>query len=152
MFVNGKVADITYTQNSYNLFYDAFKDLKTNHPEVKNIIIDESINTGGDCTTLIALAGFFMGDVTVSLKNKLNNEVYKVTYKVDTNYDGVYDDSDYQAKGYKVYDLISTVSFSCGNFLPTILKQNQAATIIGQTSSGGSCIVGPNASSQGDIY
>ncbi len=93
-----------------------------------------------------------MGDVTVSLKNKLNNEVFKVTYKVDTNYDGVYDDSDYQAKGYKVYDLISTVSFSCGNFLPTILKQNQAATIIGQTSSGGSCIVGPNASSQGDIY
>ena len=149
---DGKLGDVSYSTNSFNLFYDAFKDLKANHPEVKNIILDESINGGGDCTTLIELAGFFMKEVNFSSQNTVTGKVTNHTYKVDTNLDGTYDDNDFQANGYNVYVLISPVSFSCGNLLPMVMKNNKAASIIGTTSGGGCCIVLPMVTSQGDFF
>jgi len=149
---NGKLGNIPYNENTFNLFHDAFVDLKANHPEVKNIIVDESINGGGDCTTLLELAGFFMKEVNISTKETVSGKVTNYTYQVDTNLDGAYDDKDFQANGYNVYVLISPCSFSCGNMFPMLMKNNQAGTLIGATSSGGCCIVFPTVTSQGDFY
>lgn len=149
---NHQVADATPSANTYNLFYNAFKDLKANHPEVKNIVIDESMNAGGDATTLIELAGFLMSTVTITIRNSITKEIFDYKYKVDTNYDGVYDDADLQAKDYKVYCLTSPASFSCGNLFPTILKQSGAGKIIGQTSGGGCCSILYMSSALGDVF
>jgi len=149
---NGQIGKNDYGYNTFNLFYDAFKDLKTNHPEVKNIIIDDSLNSGGDLTTLIEVAGFLMGEVKFSIKETLTGMVISNSYKVDTNYDGVYDENDFQAKGYNVYLLSSSCSFSCGNLLPMVIKDNNAGTIIGQTSGGGSCVVLPSTTALGDFF
>ena len=137
---DGKLNKVDYSKNTFNLFYDAFNDLK-NHPEIKNIVIDESINGGGDMTTLVELAGFFMEEVKVLFKNKITNQIFEASYKVDTNLDGKYDTNDFQAKNYDVYLMCSESSFSCGNALPTVFSYNNAGTIIGRTSAGGSCVV-----------
>jgi C-terminal processing protease CtpA/Prc len=49
----------------------------------------------------------------------------------------------------KVYCLTSACSFSCGNLVPKVLKQSGKVTIIGQTSGGGTCIVGQMVASGG---
>jgi hypothetical protein len=153
VFKDGKVnEEVSYEGNTYTLFYKAFKDLKANHPEVKNIVIDEAINGGGDVTTMVELAGFLNTKTSLVVHNKLTGEIYKTTYKVDTNYDGVYDDKDYQAKGYNVFCLASSASFSCGNFFPLALKDNNSATLIGQNTAGGSCVVEHASTAVGDLY
>jgi hypothetical protein len=148
---NHVIGNVNYQFNSYNLFYDAFKDIKANHSEVKNIIVDLSANLGGTVITLVEIAGFFMSKVPLTYTNQLTGEVFHEDYEVDTNYDGVYDDNDFQAKGYNVYCLISGSSFSCGNLLPEIFKVTDSATIIGQTSAGGSCVVYNLPTGTGDL-
>lgn len=148
---NGTVTSQPYKNNTFNLFYDAFKDLK-NHPEITKIAIDESINGGGDVTTLIELAGFFMPEIHTNMKNKLTGIVRNISYKVDTNYDGQYDENDYPGVNYDIYCLVSNVSFSCGNLFPFILQENKAASIVGETTGGGSCAVMPMISPEGDSF
>jgi hypothetical protein len=148
---DGTIAKQEYINNSFNLFYDAFADLKS-HPEITKIVIDESINGGGDATTLIEIAGFFMKEVHMVIKNKVGGTVRALTYKVDTNYDGKYTEDDYPGVNYDVYCLTSPCSFSCGNFLPLVFRDNKAATIIGEASGGGSCAVMPLFSAQGDYF
>ncbi|RIA65011.1 peptidase S41-like protein [Anaeroplasma bactoclasticum] len=151
IFEDYKVNPFLYSKNTFNLFYDAFDELK-HHQDVKNIVIDESINGGGDFTTLVEIAGFFMEEVKVLMKNKITNQVFNLSYKVDTNLDGKYDEADYPGKNYNIYLMESESSFSCGNCLPTIFRYNNIGKIIGRTSGGGSCIVLPTASPIGDTY
>lgn len=149
---NGKsLNSVSYSSNTFNLFYDAMKDLK-NHSEIKNIVIDESINGGGDFTTLVEIAGFFMEEVRIVVKNKITNQVYDISYKVDTNLDGIYNEEDHPGSNYNVYLMCSESSFSCANCLPTIFRYNNIGSIIGRTTAGGSCIVYPTSSPIGDTY
>jgi len=53
---------------------------------------------------------------------------------------------------YNFYILTSGGSFSCGNHLPQICKENGLAKIIGQTSGGGSCSISQISTSSGFIY
>jgi hypothetical protein len=148
---DGTIAKQGYSTNSFNLFYDAFAEIKK-HPEIKKIAIDESINGGGDATTLIEIAGFFMKEVHINIKNKVGGTVRSLTYKVDTNYDGKYTEDDYPGVNYDVYCLTSPCSFSCGNIFPLIFRDNKAATIVGEASGGGSCAVLPLFSAEGDYF
>ena len=47
----------------------------------------------------------------------------------------------YNENDKNLYCLISPVSFSCGNLVPSILKNSHKVTLLGQTSGGGSCSV-----------
>lgn len=142
---------VEYTKNSFTLFYDAFASLKQ-RDDIKNIVIDGSLNQGGDVTTLMEIAGFFMDTVKFTIQNNVTGEYIDYAYEIDTNLDGKHDEDDYPGVDYNVYYLTSEISFSCGNFLPSVIKSNKAGTLLGRTSGGGACIVMPNSSPVGDEY
>ena len=54
--------------------------------------------------------------------------------------------------GYKIWCLTSMNSFSCGNLVPAALKMSGQATLICQTSGGGSCVVLPCTSASGCLF
>lgn len=138
-------------QNTFNIFYNAFEEIK-NRSNIKNIVIDETINGGGDFTTLVEIAGFFMNEVKVLFKNKIDDRVYEAKYKVDTNLDGVFDEKDCPGTKYNVFLAASESSFSCGNALPSVFKNNKVGTLIGRQTYGGSCVVMFANSPVGDCY
>ena len=72
-------------------------------------------------------------------------------YRADINLDRKFDDTD-TVKNYNLYCLISPVSFSCGNLLPSVFKNSQNVTLIGKTSGGGSCIVQNISTAYGTLF
>ena len=50
------------------------------------------------------------------------------------------------------YIMTSFQSFSCGNLVPTALKDHPNVTLIGKTSGGGSCVVRTCTSASGTIF
>ena len=151
VFSGNKLNQVEYTSNTFNLFYDAFNDLK-NHPEIKNIVIDEAINGGGDVTTEVEIAGFFMDEVHLHMMNNMTKQQCDLAYKVDTNLDGKYDSNDCPGKNYNVYILCTEASFSAGNNFPAVIRNNKAGKVIGRTTAGGACCVGFATSPIGDAY
>ena len=53
---------------------------------------------------------------------------------------------------YNLFCLTSPKSFSCGNLVPSVLKNSHLVTILGQTSGGGSCVVRPLTTADGSIF
>ena len=112
---------------------------------VKNFVVDLSTNSGGSTSVLEYMMAI--------LTNKVNqSNVYHFTAvitttgnlheeyaQVDLNLDGVFDDRDKDV----VYDfnfavLTTKTSFSCGNLMPVMCKDN-GICVHGETSGGGSC-------------
>ena len=82
-------------------------------------------------------------------ENLVTGQRQKFYFDVDCNFDGVFDEKDKEVK----YDLnialmVSDVSFSCGNFLPSLLK-DAGFPIIGERSGGGACSVQPFITPEG---
>jgi len=108
---------------------------------VSNIIIDMSVNSGGDSGTMTRIINL------ISSTNKANidfydfntNVLHTFSTKIDSNNDGKYDDKDVYGNKYKFFILVSPVAFSCGTALPFIVSQQNIGTIIGQNPGGGEC-------------
>ena len=118
---------------------------------IKKVVLDLSNNTGGAVDAALFLMGWVMGDAPLSIKNTATGAMSTAIYRADVNLDRVFDEKDTLA-GKKVYCLISPVSFSCGNSVPAAFKSAQAATIIGRTSGGGSCIVQNLTTAHGSVF
>jgi hypothetical protein len=76
-------------------------------------------------------------------------------YESDCNLDGVIDENDKLISGgdFNIYCLTSSVSFSCANLLPHMLRDsNPEIKIIGHQSAGGECCVLPCTSVYGTLY
>lgn len=125
---------------------------------LKNIVIDLSCNRGGNS----AVVSYMMAVMTnqkyhnnkYSFKsvNTLTGNTILYDDKVDLNLDGVFDEKDKEV----VYDmnfavLSSKYSFSCGNLLP-ILAKDEGILVIGEKSGGGSCMLSVFNSPDGFIY
>ncbi len=118
-------------------------------PEVKNLVVDLSCNTGGDFDLLMAMSVLMGGPNYYYAENLVTGQRQKFYFDVDSNFDGVFDEKDKEVK----YDLniavmISDMSFSCGNFLPSLLK-DAGFPIIGERSGGGACSVQPFITPEG---
>ena len=118
-------------------------------PEVKNLVVDLSCNTGGDFDVLMTMSVLMGGPNYYYSENLVTGQRQKFYFDVDCNFDGVFDEKDKEVK----YDLnialmISDVSFSCGNFLPSLLK-DAGFPIIGERSGGGACSVQPFITPEG---
>ena len=110
-------------------------------PNIKNFIVDLSCNSGGTSDVVSAMGGILYNDTSIRTIDKRTGEVKVISFKLDKNMDGKFDEKDDAVK----YDLhfaglTSGVSFSCGNLLPCLMKEN-GLPIIGATSGGGSCNV-----------
>ena len=73
------------------------------------------------------------------------------SYSIDVNLDGVFDENDSIADK-NLYCITSPVSFSCGNLVPSLLKESGRVTLLGNTSGGGACSVQFGSLADGSIF
>lgn len=140
------VDDYTYAELdgacSELLFRKAFKAIKANS-SIENVVISLAMNGGGMADSIPWLEAYMTDDPIFVTQNTLRGDLSDVHYQVDLNRDGVFGNAGDTYKGqYNFFLLTSNYSFSCGNALPTFVKDTGMATIIGETSGGGSCVVG----------
>ena len=111
--------------------------------EVRNFVIDVSNNLGGSADLVIAMAGTILGDEgsAITYDSVLTGQKCREVFSVDRNYDGKIDEKDKDVDyGLRYGVLISKESFSGGNLLPFIMKDN-GVLLMGEKSRGGSCAV-----------
>lgn len=137
--------------DGFSLFYDSFKKIAANS-SIKNVIFDITVNGGGDTNALIPMLGFLSKHVDLTMYSPLTKLTANLSYKVDTNLDGKYDDNDSYEGKYNFYVLTSNYSFSCANLFPQICKEMGIAKIIGEQSGGGACVVYYSATPDGKTY
>lgn len=118
---------------------------------IKNVVIDLSCNGGGALDALAYISGWLMDDDVLDVKSTASGIRAENYYRVDTNLDKVFDQKD-KISDKRLYCLISPNSFSCGNYLPSMLKIRQKATLIGQTSGGGGCMVKNLSTADGTLF
>jgi C-terminal processing protease CtpA/Prc len=127
---------------------DALKQASED-PEVKNLVVDLACNTGGDFDVLMAMSVLMGGPNYYYSENLVTGQRQIAYFDVDTNFDGVFDEKDKDVKyDLNIAVLTSDVSFSCGNFFPSMM-QDVGFPIIGERSGGGSCAVHPFITPEG---
>lgn len=112
-------------------------------PEVKNLIIDVANNGGGSLDIVMAMTALIAGQSHYYSENTLTKQRMLVSYDVDCNFDGVFDEQDKEVwKNYNLnYGVLtSDISFSCANLFPSLMK-DMGFPIIGEKSGGGACAV-----------
>ena len=122
---------------------------------IKDVIIDISNNGGGAVVALSELLAFISDDGVskMSWYNTAIDEYINSEIRVDTNFDGTFDDNDGYGDVYNFYIVDSGFSFSCGNALPTFASKNSSVPLIGNKTGGGSCwVCGSLTTPYGDIY
>jgi C-terminal processing protease CtpA/Prc len=110
---------------------------------VENVIIDMSVNAGGDAEIMGKLIALLSKDNYgySYFYDNLAGTIYKDTFRVDTNKDGKYDEKDSFGNKFKFYLLTSPVAFSCGTAYPFLCQAQNVAKIMGAKSGGGECVV-----------
>ena len=137
--------------DTYAAFHAALDKAATN-PEIKNFVIDLSMNSGGESFAMSAMVALVCGESDIRFEDTVNGERTCVSYLTDTNLDGVFDEKDLEVR----YDLnfavlASRQTFSSGNAMTSILA-DRGIPVLGERSGGGSCSVQSNATAEGWIY
>ena len=133
------------------IFLDALEQAAAD-PEVKNFVLDLSVNTGGSSDVVMAMTSLMYDQSFFRAYNVLTGQKTEWYYDVDRNFDGKYDAQDQDVH----YDLnfcilIGPIAFSCGNLYPSLCK-DAGLLIAGQKSGGGSCAVGAHRTADGFYY
>ena len=123
---------------------------------VKNLVLDLSTNGGGNSAALIGIVGLFNnGKCVFETNNLVGGNRNTNLIDVDINLDGVFNQKDIdEAKKFREFKtaiLTSPCSFSCGNLLPSMMKE-LGYKIVGKRSGGGSCAVAQEITADGLIY
>lgn len=141
-------------KDTIELILHANRELNRGDSPVVNVVVDLSNNGGGSATAAIFAISWMLGSSSIALRDTLTGAETTITYQADIDLDhkfGSVGDS-LAAMGYKVYCMISPKSFSCGNLVPAACKGSGHVTLIGQSSSGGTCVVLPCTSASGTLY
>lgn len=110
------------------------QQIKKEKPNIKNIGLDLTFNTGGNVGALYRIVGLMTDKpFGVSSYNR-SSDTYQTTY-ITTDYDSYTE--------YDFFLLTSYVTFSAANQLTTIFKQNNIGIIIGQKTGGGASSITP---------
>lgn len=123
----------------------------TQDEEIKNVVVDLSCNGGGAIDSMVYLVAWMLGSCEVSIYNNITQSKGSMSYNVDVNLDGQFDEND-TISDKNLYCIVYPASFSCGNYAPALLKASGRVTIIGKTSSGGACFVRNTVSADGTLY
>lgn len=125
-----------------------------NDPEVENFIIDITANGGGSSDVVLFITSLLCNKSDIYYENSLTGQHFKVSYDVDRNLDGKFDEKDDEMTYHLNFGLLTSgYSFSCANLLPALLK-DYGIPLIGERTGGGSCCViyNPSADGFGYIY
>lgn len=137
------------------ILYDAYKHLKNEDSDVKNIVIDLSCNTGGAVPALLWMLDFVIGKSEVEICYSTTGSLQTVALEFDLNFDSVIDENDksLREQGYNIAVITSDCSFSCGNAAPCYLKYlDPDVLMLGQTSGGGAALIGYGSTAAGSCF
>ena len=122
------------------------------NPEIRNVVLDVSCNPGGSADMVVAIMSLIAGEEEFRTENLLTRCLETQHYRVDRNFDGVFDERDAAVRyDFRCGVLTSRLSFSCGNLLPSLMKDRGLA-VLGETSGGGTCAVTVHATPEGLPY
>lgn len=137
----GNVKDTAWRYDTYFYMRHCMDDI-VKHTEVNDIVLDLSLNGGGNIGAMYRTLGFLTDKVLLDYEyDTLTNEYSCSHFKIDTDGDGYYDDDAYDQ--YRWTILSSMNSFSAANDFICKVKQQKLAKIIGNKSGGGMCSVLP---------
>ena len=124
----------------------------TNNPEIKNVVLDLSLNGGGMVLAGIYLMAAFLGTGSLAMKDMTTEARSIASFMADTNIDGVFDEMDTLAdRGLNLYCITSGYSISTSNFVATAFKESGKVTLVGRTTGGAPCSVCYVSSASGSI-
>ena len=142
-FVTKSVDDDESVVDSDDYMRDAIEAMFIENPNIENIVVDLSYNTGGNLGALYRVLGYVTENpIEVNYQDPLTNE--KQTYWVEVATNAV--------QNVDWYFLTSKVTFSAANLMAAIGKYQGIATIIGSTSGGGASSIIPVILPDGSIY
>lgn len=142
-------------QDTIELILYAHRQITRENSPIKNIVVDLSLNGGGNADAAVAVASWITGKATIAVRNPITGAETIMSYLADLNLNGITtgDTGDSVGNGgYNLYCLISPVSFSCGNLVPAIFQKSGRVTLIGRRSGGGSCTVLPATTASGSCF
>ncbi len=132
----------------------ARKQITREGSPIRQIVIDLSLNGGGDSNAALYLISWLLGHADIALRDTFTGAETVTFVKTDLEAQENYE-SEVQGManlGYRIWCLTSMNSFSCGNLVPAALKMSGQATLIGQRSGGGSCVVLACTSASGALF
>ena len=140
---DGNVRGRAIDYDTYFKMIKVLQYIKANG-NVKNVILDVSLNGGGTVGVMMKLLALISKDNSgyVALYDDASGQAVIYNSQVDINGDGVYDTEDCFGDDFNFYIITSDCSFSCGNAFPCVAQAKGYAKIIGQKSGGGECAVG----------
>ena len=158
-----EIEDPDDPQDTIELIMYANRMVRREGSPVKNIVLDISLNGGGNSSAAIAVACWFTGEAKFALLDTMTGAETIACYRTDLNTNGItlsdpngsgkaYDTGDTVAGQYNLFCLISPHSFSCGNLVPALFDNVGGITLIGQKSGGGSNAVLPASTASGFLY
>ena len=122
-------------------------------PEVKNFVLDLTCNSGGEASVLAAITTLLAGKNSFAYENVLTKQRGVDEFEVDGNFDRVFDKKDKAPRHpeLNIAILTSHLAYSCGNLLPSLMK-DYGYLIIGEKSGGGSCSIQKMCTPEGLCY
>lgn len=130
----------TYWELDYKI-----SQIRKEDPEnrIKNIILDISLNGGGELVALQKSLGFLTNkELSFWLQDRISQSYIETKFNIDTNGDGKYNQNDSYSQ-YNWYVLTGINTFSAANLFADIVKNTKIAKVIGQKSGGGMFSVFP---------
>lgn len=119
----------------YNIMQQNMRLIKAR--KIKNVVINIAENGGGNVVEMETLAGYFSNNEQyVDRFDNVTREITKIGIKTDTNEDSEFDERD----GYSDinwYLIVSEYTFSAGNLITKIAKNNKNVKVIGKQTGGG---------------
>ena len=133
-----------------NYYLDILSD-KNTYPKLKNIVLDVSINGGGDVIALIEALSLLSPNGKTYLPYLVTTSGYvNACYQMDSNLDSNYDSSDGHYQSFDFYILTSEYTYSAAASFAYLAQKYNLAKVIGKKSGGGSCCVGNAYTAIGD--
>ena len=140
-----------FATSSTEGLYLSIQEIKK-HQEVKNIVIDVTVNGGGQVLTVPYLSAIWTDDPHIMMKEIGTGIIKDYHYDVDLNRNGIFGEAEDTLKGqYEFFVLTSDFSFSCGNEFPTV-AYTDGVKVIGKRSGGGASPVSTMCDGCGTIY
>lgn len=143
-FVNAETKPTTLDVNNYfknTVYLVSYANQQIREHNIKNLVVDISINGGGSAAAEQFIASWLCNGVTTKVRNTLDKTFSVQTNYADVDFDGDYDANDYLPEDVNLYCLTTSACFSCGNLLPFQLHEERNTTLIGEKTGGGSCVV-----------
>lgn len=139
----------------------------TSNPNIKNVVLDLSLNKGGEINPAQYIVSWMMGFPIKRLngstlgvmpgffyvQDNTSKSTYSSGYLIDTNLDHKFNELDVLGNyDVRCFCLTSNISFSAANYVPSNFKGRDRVTLIGQDSAGGSCNVRLSLTADGTLF